>query len=179
MESVNLWKLYILALIAVPTVAQFEFNPYELFGCIDKASDKLVTVNRGVFSGPLTLQKCRDSCARTSATYFGISEGDTCRCFLSAILRTTTSVPPLTLSCYGENAKRCEGDENQYCGADDAYLIYSVCPPGSYGENCDQACRCAYCQNLCRFGASCDARLRYPGYQYVRGQSCEVCGTDK
>ena len=179
MESVNLWRLYILALIAVPTVAQFEFNPYELFGCFEKASDKLVAVNRGVFSGPLTLQKCRDSCARISATYFGISEGDTCRCIPSAILRTTTSVPPLTLSCYGENAKRCEGDENQYCGADDAYLIYSVCPPGTHGENCDQACRCAYSQNLCRFGASCDARLCYPGYQYVIGQGCKVCGTDK
>ena len=179
MESIHLWKLYILALIAVPTVAQFEFNPYELFGCFDKASDKLATVNRGVFSGPLTLQKCRDSCARISATYFGISEGDTCWCFLSAILRTITSVPPLTLSCYGENAKRCEGDENQYCGADDAYLVYSVCAPGTHGENCDQVCSCPYSQNLCRFGVSCDARLCYPGYQYVRGQGCKVCGTDK
>ena len=54
---------------------------------------------------------------------------------MTGILRSTSSVPQLTLSSYSENAKRCEGDESQYryCGADDAYLIYSVCPPGSYG----------------------------------------------
>ena len=136
--SVNHSKLYILALIAVPTVVQFEFNPYEHFGCFDKDSDQFGNINTGIFSGSLTLRKCREICKRDSATYFGVSNGNKCVCFLTHILRSTSSVPTLTLSCSGENAKRCEGDDSQYCGTDDAYLIYSVCPSGSYGGNCDQ-----------------------------------------
>ena len=82
MEFVNLWKLYISALIAIPTVAQFDFHPYELFGCFDRNSAQLGPINTVTFSGSLTLGKC-ESCAGNSATYFGVSEGDKCWCFMS------------------------------------------------------------------------------------------------
>ena len=179
MEYVNLWIPYTLALIAIPTVAQFEFNPYELFGCFDKDSNQFASIDTGVFVGRLTLQTCRESCKSRKATYFGVSEGNRCWCFRSVILRSPTSVPQLTFSCYGENAKRCEGDEHQYCGADDAYLIYSVCPPGSYGENCDQVCSCSSHRNLCTFDRTCYGQLCYPGYEYKGGPGCNVCEQNK
>ena len=179
MVCTNLWLLYILALIAVPTFSQFDFNPSEPFGCFYKVSDQFGAINTGTFSGQLTLQKCRESCAGQYATYFGVSEGNKCWCFMRSILKSTGSVPPLTLSCYDENAKRCEGDESQYCGAEDAYLIYSVCPPGSYGENCDHECSCSSNWNLCTLGGSCWNQLCYPGYKYVVGRGCNYCGLNK
>ena len=179
MACINLWILYILAVIAAPTVAQFEFKPYELFGCFDKDSNQFASIDTGVFIGQLTLQKCGESCAGQSATYFGVSEGDKCWCFPMAILISSSSVPPLTLSCYSENAKRCEGDENQYCGADDAYLIYSVCPPGSYGINCEESCSCSSNQNICTFAGTCSRWLCYPGYEYMIGKDCSACRLNK
>ena len=59
MACTNLWILYTLAVIAVPTLAQFDFNPYELFGCFDKDSDQFASIDTGVFIGQLTLQKMR------------------------------------------------------------------------------------------------------------------------
>ena len=173
MACTNLWILYILAVIDVPTKAQFDFNPYELFGCFDKDSAQFGPINIVTFSGSLTLPKCRESCAGNSATYFGVSEGDKCWCFPTAILRSTTSEPTLTLSCYDENAKRCKGDDSQYCGADDTYLIYSVCPPGSYGENCDQVCSCD--GDLCTFEGTCEVQSCRPGREYVTGEGCQAC----
>ena len=177
MACSNLWILYILAVIAVPTMAQFDFNPYELFGCFDKDSDQFGAINTGTFSGSLTLKKCRESCTGNYATYFGVSEGDKCWCFMTGILKTPHTVPPLTLSCYGENAKRCKGNESQYCGADDSYLIYSVCPRGSYGINCEELCTCNL--NLCTFEGICIPPLCYPGYRYWIGQGCTACGLNK
>ena len=177
MERTNIWILHTLVLIAVPAVAQFDFNPYKLFGCFDKASHALSSTNSEPVSGSLTLEKCRDSCARKSATYFGVSEGVKCECFPRVILKSANSVPPLTVSCYGENAKRCGGDDRQYCGADDAYLIYSVCPPGNHGINCQESCNCNL--NLCTFEGTCSRWLCYPGYEYKVGSGCNACRLNK
>ena len=179
MEYVNLWIPYTLALIAIPTVAQFEFNPYKRFGCFDKDSNQFASIDTGVFVGRLTLQTCRESCKSRKATYFGVSEGSRCWCFRSVILRSPTSVPQLTLSCYGENAIRCEGDKSQYCGADDAYLIYSVCPPGSYGEDYKLPCSCISHQ-LCTYTTgNCTAELCYYGFKYEPVHTCIVCELNK